>query len=116
MSQFGKRIREARRERKISLRVLAKQIGISFTYLSKIESGEMAPPAEDKIQTIAHLLDIDPDELFNLADRVPTDLTDAVLRPTMPKILRASKDLSNEQLEEMLKWVNRQNSPSKDGE
>ena len=106
MSDFGKKIRAARREKKISLRKLASQLGISFTYLSKIESGEMAPPAENKIYNIADKLGLDVDELFILAQKLPQELSDLALRPEMPKILRATKGLSQNELRELLETIN----------
>lgn len=114
MSAFGDTIRNARKGQKISLRALAEKLGINFTYLSKIESGELAAPAEDKIIAIANQLGLDADELFMLARRVPSELTASVLRPQMPKILRATKGLSNEQLEEMLQWVNERRDVAQD--
>lgn len=114
MSSFGSTIRSSRKSQKISLRALAQKVGINFTYLSKIESGELAPPAEDKILSLARELSLDADELFRLANRVPSELTGAVLRPQMPRILRATKELSNEQVNEMLEWVNEQQGTSQD--
>jgi len=116
MSAFGEAIRNARKSQKVSLRALAQRLGVNFTYLSKIESGELAAPAEVKIFAIADELDLDADELFRLAKRVPSGLTAPVLRPQMPKILRATKGLSNEQLEEMLQWVNERTENTRDKE
>lgn len=116
MNSFGDTIRSARKNQKISLRALAQTLGVNFTYLSKIENGELAAPAEDKVIALAGALNLDADELFRLANRVPSDLTEPVLRSQMPKILRATKDLSNEQLDELLQWVNEQTDTLRDKE
>jgi transcriptional regulator with XRE-family HTH domain len=48
-SAFGKRIRDLRTKRKVSLRAFARQVGMSPTYLSKVEREEFPPPAEEKV-------------------------------------------------------------------
>ena len=57
---FGKRLRAIREERRISVRKLAKMVGIHVTYLSKIERGEMPPPAWDKILALGYHLKSEP--------------------------------------------------------
>ena len=53
-------------------------IGVSATYLSKIERDELPPPAEARVKEIARRLDQDPDELLALAGKVATDLEEIV--------------------------------------
>lgn len=105
METFGERIKRARREQKLTQRDLANRIGINFTYLSKIENGEMPAPSEEKIFGLAKHLQLDADELFSLARRLPNELVDLATKPHMPTILRAAKDLSDEERQEMLEWV-----------
>ncbi len=69
--EFGARIRSLRKEHDLTLRELAEQVGINFTYLSKIESGKGAPPSEDTINSLARVLHADPDELVLLANKLP---------------------------------------------
>ena len=81
---FGRCIRKLREERRrndpeFSLRRFAANVGISATFLSKIETGDFAPPAPDKIKRMAELLDTDPDELLALAGRVDPELN-AIIR------------------------------------
>jgi len=82
-AEFGKRIRKLREERKkvdpqFSLRRFAETVGISATFLSKVETGEFDPPAPDKIKRIAELLGEDPDELLALAGRVDPELPEII--------------------------------------
>ena len=49
-SSFGATVRRLREEKKIGLRKFAQMVGMSPTYLSKVERDEFAPPAEDKVQ------------------------------------------------------------------
>lgn len=57
-----------------SLRRFALRVGISATFLSKVETGEFAPPASDKIKKMAELLGQDADELLALAGKIDPDL------------------------------------------
>ena len=73
--------------------------------MSKIESGENPPPASEKIYALAEQLELNADDLFALAQRVPEDLTDMAMRSQMPQILRASKDMTEADLQAMLAWA-----------
>ena len=97
---FGALVRREREAREIGLREMAKMIGVSPTYLSKIERGDFDPPAEDKVRKIAEIIARDPDELLALAGRVASDLTDIIRqRPReMADFLRAAKGLSAEDM------------------
>jgi HTH-type transcriptional regulator, competence development regulator len=76
---FGSLVRQERERRKIGLREMARRIGMSPTYLSMIERGEFAPPAEDKVTAIAKIIDHDRDELLALAGRVSSDLETKIM-------------------------------------
>ena len=68
--KFGAFVRQRREEKKIGLREMAKKIGVSPTYLSKVERDEFTPPTEDKVCAIAQIIECDPDELLAMAGRV----------------------------------------------
>ena len=54
---FGQRLRELRRERKLTLRALADAVGVDFSYLSKIENGKAGYlPGAETIRSIAEAL------------------------------------------------------------
>jgi transcriptional regulator with XRE-family HTH domain len=93
-------IRKLREERKksdpsYSLRRFAQAVGISATFLSKVETGEFDPPAQDKIKRMAHLLDIDADELLAMAGKVDPDLPEIIREQpkAMADFLRTARDL-----------------------
>lgn len=94
--KFGAFIRREREAKEIGLREMAKKIGVSPTYLSKVERDEFPPPAEDKVRKVAGFLGLDADELLALAGRVASDLTDIIReRPReMADFLRAAKGLT----------------------
>lgn len=66
---FGKFIRAKREESGMSLRRFARAVGMSPTYLSKIEREDFQPPGEEKIVKMAELLNIDSDVLLAMAGK-----------------------------------------------
>ena len=104
--RLGERIRRKRAEHKLGLRETATKVGISPTYLSRIETmDEKTPPAEDVIRKVATLLSDDFDELMQLAGRVPEDVEDLIKGdPNMPAFLRTAKErnLSGDDLMKLL--------------
>ena len=81
--KFGDRIRELREEKKMndpefSLRKFAVAIGISPTFLSKIEKNQFSPPTPERIIKMAELLEVDADELLAIADKVDPELSDII--------------------------------------
>jgi transcriptional regulator with XRE-family HTH domain len=66
---FGEFVRRARGENEIGLREMAKMIGVSPTYLSKVERDEFAL-SHDKVKAIAQIICCDVDELLARAGRV----------------------------------------------
>ena len=94
--KFGAFIRREREGKEIGLREMAKMIGVSPTYLSKVERDEFPPPAEDKVRAIAKIIDCDADDLLARAGRVSTDITDIIKRHPveLAALLRTTKGLS----------------------
>src|SRR6266704_4873093 len=107
--EFGRRLRELRKQKNISQRDLAARVGIDFTYLSKIEGGRSDPPSEVIIRRIAQVLEADEDELINLAGKVPKDLK-AVLEesPQAVELLRvlSERKLPDETYRRMIHLAN----------
>lgn len=82
--KFGRRIRELREAKKrvnpeFSLRQFAEKVGISATFLSKVENGEFDPPRAEKIIKMAGFLGVDPDELLALAGKTDPVLEEIIL-------------------------------------
>lgn len=71
---FGQVLRETRLAKGITLRKFAEMVGISSTYLSQVEQGNVDPPTVERTHTMAALLGANLDEWTALAGRVPTDL------------------------------------------
>jgi len=104
--RLGERIRRVRTARGLGLRETAAKVGISATYLSRIETNEeKTPPAEKVIRVLADLLEDNFDELMSLAGRIPSDVTEYFATdPGLPAFLRRAKEqgLSSEELEKRL--------------
>ena len=103
---FGERIRRKRGEQKIGLRQAAGKVGISPTFLSRVETNvEKAIPGEEVIRKLADILDDDFDELMALAGRISAEVSDYVKsNPGMPEFLRQARErnISAEKLMELL--------------
>jgi transcriptional regulator with XRE-family HTH domain len=73
---FGQRIQRLRRDQGLTQRQVAGQLGIDFTYLSKLENDRGEPPGEDTIRGLAALLETDEEMLLAMAGKVPAGLRD----------------------------------------
>src|SRR5437660_5551105 len=72
---FGERLRQIRKERGLTLRKLADEAGVDFTYLSKIENSRVPyTPAAETIRGLARVLNVDSLELLTLANKLPKEL------------------------------------------
>lgn len=87
---IGQRLRARRTDLGLGLREAARAIGISPTFLSRIETkGES--PSEDVLRRLAALLGEDFDDLMCLAGRIAEDVRQVILSdPQMPAFLRAA--------------------------
>jgi transcriptional regulator with XRE-family HTH domain len=98
--KFGAFVRRRREVREIGLREMAKMIGVSPTYLSKVERDEFPPPAEDKVKAIAEIIECDADALLARAGRVSSDISDIIKRQPieLAALLRTAKGLKAEDI------------------
>jgi transcriptional regulator with XRE-family HTH domain len=98
--KFGAFIRRQREEKEVGLREMAKKIGVSPTYLSKVERDEFPPPAEDKVRKIAEIIGRDADEMLALAGRVASDLNEIIKKHPVETaaLLRTTKGFTAEDI------------------
>ena len=102
--RFGERVRELRKARNLGQRKLAEMIGVSHTYVSKIENEKLDfsdYPSEKRIRLIAEALDADVDELLTLARKIPDDIKQRVI--DHPEVFRKLAQLDDETLKKLLK-------------
>jgi transcriptional regulator with XRE-family HTH domain len=105
--KFGAFVRRQREAKEIGLREMAKMIGVSPTYQSKIERDEFPPPAEDKVRKIAAIIGCDADELLARADRVSSDLSEIIKRRPVQvaALLRTTKALTAEDMARLARFA-----------
>jgi transcriptional regulator with XRE-family HTH domain len=106
MSRFGKRVRQLRQAREMSLRDLASVVGVGFTYLSKVENGRLDFgdfPSESLIHRLAEALDADEDELLLLAEKIPEKIKTMVLK--RPDAFLKLAELNGRKLDQVLRSV-----------
>jgi transcriptional regulator with XRE-family HTH domain len=98
---FGSELRALREAKGFGLRELGKKARISPAFLSKVERGEMTPPAEKKLKSLAKVLDSNPDVLMALAGRLPDDVLKIIQRHPLQYIalLRDLRDHDAEELD-----------------
>ncbi len=110
MTTFGEKLRQLRQAKNLSQKRLATQVGINYTYLSKIVSEKLdfAPyPSEELIRRLADALETDLDELLLLAKKIPADIRERVL--ARPDAFRTLASLDDPALDEVIRQVvNRQ--------
>lgn len=107
--KFGQRLRELRTGKSLSQRALAQVIGVSHTYVSKIETGNLDFgdfPSKELILKLAKALEADADELLLLAGKVPEGIRRRILE--RPDAFRKLADLDNQALDELMEQVERQ--------
>ena len=74
-TNFGDYIRKCRKEKGLGLRETARMVGVSASYLSRIESGdETNPPSEAVIRKLAEVLDEKFNYLMLQAERISKDI------------------------------------------
>jgi HTH-type transcriptional regulator, competence development regulator len=100
---FGKKIRELRKAKGLGQRAVAAEVGINFTYLSKIENDKVdfaAFPSEDTIRKLARVLESDVDQLLLMAEKIPDQIRRRVLE--RPDAFRLIAELDDKSLDSLV--------------
>jgi transcriptional regulator with XRE-family HTH domain len=105
--KFGAFVRRHREAKEIGLREMAKMIGVSPTYLSKVEREEFGAPVEEKVRAIAKIIGCDADDLMARAGRVSSDLADIIKRHPveLAALLRTTKGLTPDEITKLARQV-----------
>ena len=106
--KFGQRIRELRKEKVLGQRALGKLVGVSFTYISKVENGKLDfgdYPSEDLIRRLAAALDADEEELLLLAEKIPEPIRRRFFE--RPDAFRLIARLDDKRLDRVLAFLER---------
>ena len=100
---FGIRVRQLRKAKRLTLRGLASQVGVGFTYLSRVETGNMTCgeyPSEALIHRLAEVLDGEETELLLLAEKIPEPVRARVLQ--RPDAFLAFADCDDKTLDKLM--------------
>jgi transcriptional regulator with XRE-family HTH domain len=99
--RFGAYLRERREAQQLSIREVARRVGIQDTTIMRLEQGKFSAPAPDKLRRLSEVLDIPPNDLFVMADYMVADEL-----PSPSLYLRAKyPDLPPEAIEEMEQYL-----------
>ncbi len=71
--EFGDILRDLRGKAGIGIKRLAPDLGVSYTYLSKLEHNQIRP-SEELVERVARYFDYDQDRLLLAADKVPPEI------------------------------------------
>lgn len=122
MTPFGERMRKLRAERKVTLKVMAEEIGVSSAYLSALEHGKRGRPGWHLLQRIISYFNIiwdDAEDVVRLArishPRVVIDTSG--LEPSATELANRLADdisgLDRKDLAEMLAVLDRRKRKKK---
>lgn len=103
---FGQKIRELRNAKGLNQRELGDLVGVSFTYISKVENEKLDfgdYPSEALIHRLADALGADEDELLLLAEKIPQRIKARVLE--RPDAFRQLADLDDTALDGVLDHI-----------
>jgi transcriptional regulator with XRE-family HTH domain len=103
---FGNRLRAMRTAKGLSQRALGERVGVSFTYISKVENGKLDfgnYPSEDLICRLAAALDTDEEELLLLAEKIPEPIRRRFFE--RPDAFRRIARLDDQRLDRVLAFL-----------
>ncbi len=102
MNKFGQRVRELRQQKGLTLRELAPQVGVGYSYLSKVERSRLDfgdSPSESLIHRLAEAHEGDEEELLLLAHRIPNKIAEQIFEHL--EIFRDLARCSEDQLQKI---------------
>lgn len=70
---LGTLLRRLRQEAGVGIKSAGPELGVDYSYLSKIENGVVSPSAE-LLEKLAEYYEADSDSLFRAAGRIPPDV------------------------------------------
>lgn len=100
--QLGRLVSRARLRRGFSVRGLAERLGISFSWLSKLEAGRYAEPSAELVVRVADELNISPARIDRLMRGA---MSDGLPEPRV--YFRAKLDLTPAQAEQVERYIKR---------
>ena len=101
-ANFGEFLTAKREERDLTLREMARQMGVSAPFLSDVEKNRSAPLTKERLDKVAEILHFDTDEktaMYDLVGKqrniVAPDLPEYIIgRDYVAAALRTARDLN----------------------
>ena len=104
--RFGDRVRELRKARQLTQQNLAERLGVSLSYISKVENERLNVgdyPSEKFVHKLAEALEPDEDECPRLAVKVPEGLRKRIREK--PDAFRAVASLDDKSLDKLVEQI-----------
>lgn len=92
--EFGKKLKSLRLRKGVGIKKLAREVGVSYTYISKLENNRSTPSSEF-IERIATYFELDNDDLYISANKLPKDVEE-LIKNNPEKAISYLRDLFNE--------------------
>ena len=100
---FGSFIREKRLEKGYTVRKFCEILDVSQTFLSRMERNEIPAPGEEKIRIMAEKLDVNPEKLIFMANKMPAEVKKMIIdRPDIVPILRVASTKTPEEINKIV--------------
>lgn len=100
---FGQRVRALRMTSQLTQTELAQRLGVSMSYISKVERGRLHfgdYPSEKFIHKLAEELKADEDELLMLADKIPMFIRRRIRE--RPEVFQVIAKMDDNQLDKLM--------------
>lgn len=102
---LGAKIRELRKEKKLSLRLLGERTGLDHSYIGRIERGEISSPSLDTLERIANVLEVEVSSFFGDKGDIPEEMKEIGSEwITFAKEMK-ERELTPEQIKAFIKFV-----------
>ncbi|MDG1165570.1 MAG: helix-turn-helix transcriptional regulator [Porticoccaceae bacterium] len=103
---FADYLKNLRTTKRIGVRELGRECGVTGMHISNMEKGK-SKPSPELIVKLAVALECDVDEMSHHADQVAPEVVGVIQSQpkAVPNFLRSAKDLTPEQWEELQKQV-----------
>jgi transcriptional regulator with XRE-family HTH domain len=75
---FGDVLRELRAKKGVGIKKMAKDIGLNYTYISKLENSKVNP-SSDVVKRISRYFDYSCDELLLAAGKIPDEIKEILI-------------------------------------
>ena len=109
-SQFGKQVRYDRKSSGMTVRELASQVSIDYSYVSKIENGKATSRLSvDVVRALAKALGADELDYFRLSGLLPTQLSNTLHEPRACQFMKvvSSSSLSEGDWDALIACLNK---------